>query len=187
MAVINVIAQPKPVKKSLTWYDADGNPQTSTTANIASKNGIRIEFVVEPDYSGEIRHFDSLVYQYSTDSGATWTTVPDGTGSPATVDSNDSGSNSARVITDGASDKELDQYIQSYEIGSDVDVRVSVTDIVGYTTTIDVLTFNIADVNFNAFNLQNQETFDSAISNEGNLPGSLNLQTQETFDRAINN
>jgi hypothetical protein len=184
MPVVNVVRQPKAVKNALTWYDLSGTAQTSTTANIPSKNGIRIEFTVEPDYSNVIRHFSSLVYEYSLD-GSTWTEIPSGTGTPATVDSNDSGSNSERVITDSSGTKEIDQYTQAYAFDQNVQVRASITDSLGYEYYIDVLTYNITDINFDALNARNEDQFNTSIFIQADFNG-FTLQNSEQFNTTIN-
>lgn len=185
MAIIQVIRQPLPKKNSLTWYNASGTPQTSTTANISTKNGIRIEFAVEPDYSSELRHFESIEYEYSTDSGTTYQPVGNGTGTPAANDTANNGQLSDRV-TNKTATFDIDQYLPVYSLGTATLVRAKVTDSLDHAEFIDVLTYTISNFNRDAFTVANTEAFNTVIDGGLNR-NNYTVEFTESFNTDIPN
>lgn len=184
MPQVKVISPPKPVIDTAQYYDESGTLQTGTTINFDAKNGIRLVLTVIPDYSDRVNQWQTFEFQYSTDSGTTWNTIPTGAGNPTTLDAVDEGDLSA-IETTYATDLTIDFYAIVHFYDTATDVRIKITDITGYVQYRDVVTYTVNRPDLSYLTLQSEETYNRLISNTIDWDAVITLQNEETFDRLI--
>lgn len=179
-----VITPPKPVVDTVQYYDETGTLQTGTDINLPSKNGIRLVITLSPSYGSRTNQWQTIEFEYSTDSGATWNSIPTGSITASTADTQDTGEPSQIETTYGTT-LTLDFYAVIQAFAQDVQVRSKITDLAKFVWEDVLVTYNVTRMDVTAFTLQSEETFNREVSKIVDW-SYLTLQNEETFDRLIN-